>query len=127
MVRMGRAIEDSSPPEALHDLRKQGKELRYLLELFGALFDPASGRPLVRTLKSLQDTLGRHQDRSVQAALMRSLATEAAASEPAAALAAGALIERLHEDELAARAEFAERFPGFAARDVRRRVRESFL
>ncbi len=36
MVQMGRAIDDSSPPEAYHELRKKGKELRYLLELFGA-------------------------------------------------------------------------------------------
>ena len=31
---MGRAIDDDSPHEALHDLRKKGKELRYLLEFF---------------------------------------------------------------------------------------------
>ena len=35
MVRDGSAIDDDSPAEALHDLRKRGKELRYLLELFG--------------------------------------------------------------------------------------------
>jgi CHAD domain-containing protein len=124
---MGRAIQDSSPAEALHDLRKQGKELRYLLELFGGLFEPTTVRPLVRTLKSLQDTLGRHQDRSVQAALVGALAAEIGSPDPATLLAAGALIERLHEDERVARQEFAARFPGFAARDVRRRVRESFV
>ena len=36
-------IDDDSPDEALHDLRKRGKELRYLLELFGGLF-PAGGQ-----------------------------------------------------------------------------------
>ena len=40
---MGAAIDDDSPPEALHDLRKKGKELRYLLEFFAGLF-PAGGR-----------------------------------------------------------------------------------
>ncbi len=33
---MGGAIDESSPAEAYHELRKKGKELRYLLELFGA-------------------------------------------------------------------------------------------
>jgi hypothetical protein len=31
LARMGAAIDDRSPPEALHELRKKGKELRYLL------------------------------------------------------------------------------------------------
>ena len=38
MVRDGNRIDDSSPSEALHELRKRGKELRYLLELFGSPF-----------------------------------------------------------------------------------------
>ena len=38
MVKAGRAIDDASPPEALHDLRKTGKELRYLLEFFAGLY-----------------------------------------------------------------------------------------
>ena len=39
-----------SPPEALHDLRKRGKELRYLLELFGSPFaDDAVVKPMVST------------------------------------------------------------------------------
>ena len=69
------AIDDSSPAEEYHELRKKGKELRYLLELFGApLFDGEVVKPMIRTLKGLQDVLGRHQDREVQVALLRSLA-----------------------------------------------------
>ena len=47
MVRDGSAIDDDSPAEALHDLRKRGKELRYLLELFGGLFEPKVVKPMV--------------------------------------------------------------------------------
>ena len=43
MVKMGAAIDDDSPPEALHDLRKKGKELRYLLEFFARAL-PGRGR-----------------------------------------------------------------------------------
>ncbi len=64
-------IDDASPPEALHDLRKRGKELRYLLELFGGLFPGAVVKPMVSTLKDLQDVLGRFQDRAVQAEQLR--------------------------------------------------------
>src|SRR5205807_1910942 len=40
MVKMGRAIDVSSPADDYHELRKKGKELRYLLELFGARLYP---------------------------------------------------------------------------------------
>ena len=76
---MGGAIDDASPAEDYHELRKKGKELRYLLELFGAPLYPAEVvKPMIRTLKGLQDVLGRHQDREVQVAPLRSLAHEVA-------------------------------------------------
>jgi len=129
MVKMGRAIEDSSPPEALHELRKQGKELRYLLELFGLPLHPGDVvKPLVRALKSLQDTLGRHQDREVQIATLRSFRDEVSTLRDGAAalMAMGVLIEHLGEDERAARAEFAERFASFASKTQRALVMETF-
>jgi CHAD domain-containing protein len=130
MVRMGSAIDSSSPAEDYHELRKKGKELRYLLELFGApLFDSEVVKPMIRTLKGLQDVLGRHQDREVQVALLRSLAPEVAQAAPdatAALMALGALIAQLAEDEHAARGEFAGPFADFAAKPQRRLVKETF-
>ena len=41
VIRQGRAISEGSPAEQLHDLRKRCKELRYLLEIFASLFEPA--------------------------------------------------------------------------------------
>jgi CHAD domain-containing protein len=129
MVRMGEAIDESSPAEAYHELRKKGKELRYLLELFGApLYAAEVVKPMIRTLKGLQDVLGRHQDREVQVALLRSLGPavgEAQASE-AALMAMGALIARLAEDERAARSEFAASFAEFASHEQRQVVKETF-
>ena len=113
MVRMGSAIDADSPPEEYHELRKKGKELRYLLELFGAPLYPAEVvKPLVKALKGLQDVLGRHQDREVQAATLRSLQDEVARAPGgvAALVAVGALIQRLAEDEQAARAQFERAF-----------------
>jgi CHAD domain-containing protein len=128
MVKMGRAIDDSSPAEDLHEMRKKGKELRYLLELFGGLYPAEATRPLVKALKALQDTLGRHQDREVQAAQLRALRDDLArvAGGPAALMAVGLLVERLGADEAAARAEFGERFAAFAGRDTRKRVKAVF-
>jgi CHAD domain-containing protein len=128
MVREGRAIDDQSPPESLHDLRKLGKELRYLLELFGSLFPPSVVKPMVSALKGLQDVLGRFQDREVQAEQLRGLGNEVVARKggPEALMALGLVVEALSEDQHAARAGFAERFELFAAPKQRALVRDTF-
>jgi CHAD domain-containing protein len=128
MVRDGSAIDDASPPEALHDLRKRGKELRYLLELFGSVFPPTVVKPMVSALKGLQNVLGRFQDRAVQAELLRGLGDELAAKEggPQALMALGLVAEALFADQHAARAGFAERFQLFAAPEQRALVRDTF-
>jgi CHAD domain-containing protein len=129
MLTLGEAIDDGSPAEAYHDLRKHGKELRYLLELFGApLHDPDVVKPMVKALRDLQDVLGRHQDREVQAAAVRGLADEVVGlpGGPSALVAMGALVRALGADEQAARGEFATAFAAFSAKDQRARVKATF-
>jgi CHAD domain-containing protein len=128
MLQMGGAIDDTSPAEALHDLRKRGKELRYLLELFGGLWPAATVKPMVRTLKGLQDVLGRHQDREVQADSMRALAPEltGVSGGADALLSLGVLVERLEREQHEARAEFSESFAAFAADEQRTIVDQTF-
>jgi CHAD domain-containing protein len=132
MLSTGRAILDTgdeAPPEDYHELRKQGKELRYLLELLGApLHDPAVVGSMVKTLKRLQDVLGHHQDREVEMQALRQLSDEVAPlpGGPRGLLAMGLLIERLEEDAAAARSEFAERFEAFAGKAQRRLVKDTF-
>jgi CHAD domain-containing protein len=130
IVTLGRAIAHDSPAADYHALRKKGKELRYLLELFGTrLFGEEAVGPFIRSLKALQDVLGRHQDREVQIAMLRSSAEEVASlpGGGAACMAMGVLVERLRVDQQAARDEFAERFAALAAKPQRARVRETFV
>ncbi len=129
MLKMGKAISPCSPADEFHALRKRGKELRYLLELFGApLFEADVVKPMIKALKALQDVLGRHQDREVQIALLRSVSDEVASRPggPAALMAIGVLIDRLSADERQARVDFAERFGAFASRAQRTLVKETF-
>jgi CHAD domain-containing protein len=128
MVKMGAAISVDSSHEALHDLRKKGKELRYLLEFFAPLFPGKVTKPMVKTLKALQDTLGRFQDREVQAEMVRNLGPELA-SRPGGAgalMAMGVLVERLGEQQGAARSEFAERFAAFSSAEQQALVKATF-
>lgn len=128
MVEMGGAITDETPAEDLHELRKKGKELRYLLEVFGRLWPTEIVKPMVKTLKGLQDVLGTHQDRAVQVESLRALGPELAARPdgPDALLALGTLVDRLESEQADARAHFSERFGPFAAKPQRRLVDTTF-
>jgi CHAD domain-containing protein len=124
----GRAIASSSPPEALHDLRKRAKRLRYLLECFGGLAPGDLRKSFVRTLKGLQDNLGEFQDTAVHAAELRSIAHELSA-DPAGAptdtiLALGQLRERLDGRRATAREEFAARFAAYDTKATRKLLGE---
>jgi CHAD domain-containing protein len=126
MVSEGQAIDPHGPSQPFHELRKRGKELRYLLELFGAPLYPAKVvRPMIKNLKALQDVLGRHQDREVQTGRLGSLSAELVGDQ-AALLATGALIARLDDDKQAARQDFAARFARFASSDQRQLVKDTF-
>jgi CHAD domain-containing protein len=129
MVTMGKAIEPDSEPAAYHELRKQGKELRYLLELFGLpLFGDELVGPMVSALKGLQNVLGLHQDRVVQSEMLLEAAPEVAARAAGVGpqLAMGALMGRFETDAASARGQFRARFAEFASPSQRRIVREAF-
>ncbi|MCY4350955.1 MAG: CHAD domain-containing protein [Thiotrichales bacterium] len=110
----GRAIEDASPAEALHDLRKTCKRLRYLLEFFR---DVHRAKPVERTiarLKYLQDNLGAYQDVQIQRTVLEEFREHAQTSLDAAAVAAvDARCAALAERERRTRTEFAARFASY--------------
>jgi CHAD domain-containing protein len=116
MVKMGSAVDDASPPAALHDLRKRGKELRYLLEMFGSMWPAERVKPLVGALKGLQDVLGHFQDDEIQVGELRSLGPKVAAAPGGtdSLIALGFVIEGLAARQHQAREDFARRFADFA-------------
>lgn len=102
--RQAAAITPGSPAEAVHDLRKRCKELRYALEVFQPLCDPVAHKALVKDLKGLQDVLGAFQDGEVQSDTLRAHAGEMLAEgrPPAPALLAmgellAGFVHRQHE------------------------------
>ena len=129
----GRAITASSPAEALHDLRKDAKKLRYAVECFGGLLPDAERKAFVRQLKELQDNLGEHQDAEVHSAELNAVARELAGPNsgpdigpdagpdtlPDTLMALGALTEHLELGKRAARSEFAQRFADFDSKKTR--------
>jgi CHAD domain-containing protein len=116
-LRAGTLVTATSPSESLHDVRKRCKELRYVVEMFGSLHDPAQRWQAVRELKALQDCLGEFQDAEVQTAEIRAFAAHMLAERRAPAetlLAMGEIAAGLALRQRAARARFDGRFADFA-------------
>jgi CHAD domain-containing protein len=126
LLTHGRLITEESPPESLHDLRKDAKKLRYLLECFGSLLAPKARGAFVSQLKDLQDNLGEHQDREVQLSELRQLAHdlhEETRVDADMLLSVGRLIDALDRRRRQVREEFAERFAGYDTKKNRRALR----
>lgn len=66
----------------LHQLRKDGKELRYLLEAFSDLYGQRLVAPLVGDLKNLQNTLGIVCDLDVQREMILEMVSDKRACLP---------------------------------------------
>jgi triphosphatase len=93
--KAAKRLDESSPPEEFHELRKKGKRLRYALEFVSEVYgEPVSA--LISPLKALQDDLGDHQDAVVAAGTLRELGTgtNGPRTPRAAAFTMGVLAER---------------------------------
>jgi CHAD domain-containing protein len=126
VLRDGRRIGPDSPGERLHDLRKDAKKLRYLLECFGGLFPAKPRRAFVSQLKALQDNLGEHQDAEVHLAQLRVLARELHAEgvDADVLLAMGRLGDQLERRRRKERDGFADRFSAYDTKANRRALDE---
>lgn len=71
--RAGEAFETLTAEE-LHELRLDGKRLRYAAEVFAPIFGAKAGRRFLRRVAALQDGLGIANDAAVARGLVRSLA-----------------------------------------------------
>ena len=104
--KAAKRLDESSPPDDFHDLRKKGKRLRYTLEFVSEVY----GKPvaaLVSPLKALQDDLGDHQDAIVAAGTLRELGTttEGTRVPRGAAFMMGVFAERYLRDAAGIRAK----------------------
>jgi CHAD domain-containing protein len=118
----GRAIQEDSPPEALHVLRIQAKKLRYLLELFRGLLESEAFARQHGALKKLQSVLGDFNDCAVQEAALTGFAQEMQAAGTLGletTLAIGRLAERIAQRAEVLRRRFGEAFASFDATELR--------
>lgn len=121
VLREGEAITGASPSEALHDLRKSCKKLRYLMEFFQNLYPEQQIKHLIKNLKELQEVLGDFQDYAVQEQTLKLFSEEMMTLNiPANTfLAMGVLIQDLDAHRCRARKDFAARFEDFSQEENR--------
>lgn len=118
VMEEGGAIHPETHPEALHELRKSCKKLRYLIEFFRSIYPPVESANLIKVIKTLLDNLGKFQDLEVQAYKLREFAHQMVEEGNVPAdtlLAMGMLVDELLNQQQQVRAEFAERFAAFSA------------
>jgi len=121
VLKDGRLVKPDSPPERLHELRKDCKKLRYLMEFFQSLYPKPQIRELIKRLKALLDNLGDFQDFQVQATAIGHFGEQMLqeGASVATLIAMGALVGDLLKQQDKARQEFAELFAQFDSKQNR--------
>ena len=124
------SIDAQTPDEQVHDLRIQCKKLRYLMEFFGAIFPATAFKTLLKSLKGLQDNLGRFNDYSVQQTnlqtMLQTLPEGQTESYLEVAQSIGALLAMLHGRQLKERAKIMNSFARFNSPETQQLFRELF-
>lgn len=125
MLREGNLISRNSPASALHELRKDGKKLRYLLEFYSQYGHGRKTGKLKRRLRQLQTILGKYQDAVVQAeALFRFCQRPPLEHTVPNSLFLGlGMLGYLSAVKTQARKDFSESFKKFSSKDNRCRFR----
>ena len=118
----GRAVDEATTDDELHELRLACKALRYTLEPAAPLLGAEGVKPVVKQLKRLQDVLGRFNDLAVQQRTVQAwLATHDVVSAEAAA-ASTALVQDLRERQETTRQQVLAALSGFDTPELARRL-----
>jgi CHAD domain-containing protein len=129
IIKKGQRISEQTPDEKLHELRIDGKKLRYLLEFFTSLFPADQMKRLIKQLKQLQDNLGDFNDLSIQQDFLTEYLETITPQTPQAvilAAATGGLITHLAMDQRRVRSDFLNVFAAFSSHENKLRFKTLF-
>jgi len=109
------AISEHSACEAILELRKSCKKLRYLMEFFQSLYPEKQINHVIMNLKDLQCALGSFQDLTVQESTLKLFGEEMLNdnSHSNTLLAMGVLIQNLETLRVNARKDLSSKFATF--------------
>jgi len=121
----GSAITDDTEAEALHELRKTCKKLRYLMEFFQSLYPARRIRELIQALKGLQDNLGEFNDLYVHMHILKKYIKHR--SDTDENKACKQMIHFLEHRQVKTRNRFAERYAAFSSPDNQGEFKDLFV
>jgi len=121
----GNAITDESEADALHELRKTCKKLRYLMEFFQSLYPAPGIRELIQALKGLQDNLGVYNDLHVHTGILKKFIKQSTDAD--ANKACEQMIKFLEQRQMKTRNRFAESYAAFSSLDNQSEFKELFV
>ncbi len=122
VCKIARSIDATTEDEVVHQLRIHCKKLRYLMEFFTTLFPAEEIRQRIKSLKRLQDNLGRFNDYSVQQIFLKNvLAGQPAGNAKGIKVAEsiGALTAMLHRLQNKERRQVMKNFERFDSPEIR--------
>jgi CHAD domain-containing protein len=129
VLKFGRQVIVTGSDDLLHQLRIEGKKLRYLLEFFSSLFKQEKMHYLIEKLKLLQDNLGEYNDLAIQQERLFDAAIEIIPrnrTDKNSVLALGILIGKLNEKQQVNKNQFAKIFSMYADTEVQNVFNELF-
>ena len=129
VLNFGQQILITGSDDLLHQLRIEGKKLRYLLEFFSSLFEQQKMYYLIEKLKLLQDNLGGYNDLAIQQERLFDAAigiTPINRTAKNVVLALGILIGKLNEKQQVNKKHFAKLFSMYADTKVQKVFNELF-
>ena len=130
VCRTARDIDENTPDPVIHQLRIHCKKLRYLMEFFAPLFPPDDIRLLIKSLKVLQDNLGKFNDYSVQQGFLANMLAgdfKRGAEAIQVAQAIGALTAMLYRLQIDERSQIMHNFNKFDSPEIRAEFDKLFV
>jgi CHAD domain-containing protein len=123
-LKEGNAITNDTAAEALHELRKTCKKLRYLMEFFQSLYPENKIRELMQALKGLQDNLGEYNDLHVHRSILKDFIKHS--SDADANKSCKQVIKFLKKRQVKIRRRFDERYALFSSQGIQGEFRDLF-
>ncbi len=123
VCKIARSVDENTEDAVIHQLRINCKKLRYLMEFFTPLFPGSEIKSLIKSLKLLQDNLGKFNDYSVQQKFLRQVLNDKmhdfSGWEIRVAESVGALTAMLHRLQEKERYQIVENFARFDSAKTR--------
>ena len=124
-LKQGKAITRNSDADALHELRKTFKQLRYSIEFFSSIYPAVELRALTQSLSDIQDDLGIFNDRHIQVCMVQAFIQQS--KNEAAIKVAEQLIEILQLQQDEAGKDFKDSYKKFASSASQKKFNALFV